>query len=61
MSAPISQTGKQRLTRCPIQGGPGPRQSQEASFLEVLGGQVAGDGGGPHALLPHQVTVFKER
>lgn len=26
----------------------------------MLGGQVAGDGGRPHALLPHEVTVFKE-
>lgn len=59
-SAPFSQTGKWRLTRSPIQSSLGTSQGQEASFLEVLGGQVAGDGRRPHALLPHQVTVFKE-
>lgn len=51
---------KRRLTRSPIQGSFGPSQGQEASFLQVLCGQVAGDGGRPHTLLPHQVTVFKE-
>ena len=53
--------GKWRLTRSPIQGSFGPSQGQEASFLQVLCGQVAGDSGCPHTLLPHHVTVFKKR
>lgn len=52
--------GPYRLTRGPIQGSLGSGQGQEASVLEMLGGQVAGDGGCPDALLPHQVTVLKE-
>lgn len=59
-SAPISHTGKQRPTGSPVQRGLGTSQGEEASFFEVPGGQVAGDDRCPHALLPHQVTVFKE-
>lgn len=56
----MPQRGTGRLTGSAVQRGLGARQGQEAPFLEVLGGQVAGDGGRPQALLPHEVAVLEE-
>lgn len=36
----------------------GAGQSQQTAFLQVQSSEVAGDGGGPHTLLPHQICVF---
>lgn len=47
-----------RLTSGAWQGCFGTSQCQQSALFQVQGGQVAGDSGGPHTLLPHQICIF---